>query len=376
MSDDPGRALAASDTPPSLAGVAGTRPWVQITETSASQQDAGEALETADAYGRVPVVVRVRRVPPIRIEALLVALLLLASGVIVPANIELRALLIAAAVVAVLAGVANRLVLRVPAGSVGLVMRGGQHRATLANGVHRVSPAVVLSHVVTTREIGFDVPVAQVVSSDGVGVTVDILLTLGIEDHAKLVYNITTGDLDQLLHATAQDAVRALVRETDALDALDLGDDAAERLRTAIDAKLATYGVVCRHVTFTRIELPAAITASLEARRLANVQLAEEQESHTLNLRRLADRAMLVANEQEARQRAVELEAAAEAKRLESLEQRLVKYPKAAAYDLETGRLRVAQQLAGNSRAVVSMGGGDLVSSLLAVREAERSEKD
>ena len=279
MSDDPGRALAAQDAR-IVDGVAGTRPWVQITEASASLTDAGEVLETADAYGRVPAVVRIRRAPPIRVEAILVAVALLASGVIIPVGIELRALLILGAVVAVLVGLASRLMIRVPAGSVGLVMRAGKHRTTLPNGNHRVTPNVALSHIVTTRELGFDVPVAQVTSADGVGITVDVLLTLGIEDHAKLVYNITTGDLDQLLHATAQDTVRSLVRGTAALDALDFGAAAGEQLRMAIDAKLATYGVVCRNVTFTRIQLPAPISESLEARRLAAVQLAEEDENH------------------------------------------------------------------------------------------------
>lgn len=373
MSDDPGRALAASSQS-GPDGAAGTRPWVQLTEASARPADAVDVLETADAYGRVPVVVRIHHMPPVRFEALLIAAVLLASGVIIPIGIELRGLLVLGAIVAVLAGLANRLVLRIPAGSVGLVMKGGRHRTTLADGIHRVAPNAVLTHVVTTRELGFDVPVTEVPSADGVGVTVDVLLTLGISDHAKLVYNITTGDLDQLLHAISQDAVRTLVRETAALDALDLGDAAAERLRSVIDGKLAAYGVVVRAVTFTRIQLPAAIGASLEARRLAAVQLAEEEESHTLNLRRLSDRAMLVAREQEARQHAVELEAAAEATRLEALEKRLAKFPKAAAYDLETGRLRVAQQLAGNSRAVVNLGGSDLVTSLLTAREAGKAE--
>jgi len=375
VSDDPSRALAAQDAQ-STDGVVGTRPWVQITETTALQADAAEALETADAYGRVPVVVRVRRIAPIRVEAILGAVILLACAVVLPVGIELRGLLLLGAVAAILLGIANRLIIRVPAGSVGLVMRGGKHRTTLPNGIHRVAPNVLLSHIITTRELGFDVPVTQVPSADGVGITVDALLTLGIVDHAKLVYNITTGDLDQLLHATAQDAVRALVRSTAALDALDFGDAAAEGLRTAIDAKLATYGVVCRNVTFTRIQLPAPIAESLEARRLAAVQLAEEDENHTLNLKRLSDRATLIAQEQESRKRAVELEAAAEAARLEAMEQRLTKYPKAAAYDLETGRLRVAQQLAGNSRAVINVGGGDLVSGLLSAREAKQAAKD
>ena len=372
MSDDPARILAPAGA---ADGAPGTRPWVQLTEASGTPTDAAEILETADAYGRVPVIVRIRRVPPIRIELLVVGLILVAGGVIIPGTIELRALLVVLAVVAVVVGFANRLLLRIPAGSVGLVMQGGRHRQTLANGVHRVRPNLVLTHIVTTRDLGFDVPVTEVRSSDGVGITVDTLLTLGIEDHARLVYNITTGDLDQLVHAAAADAVRTVVRETAALDMLDLGDAAADRIRAAIDARLVNFGVVVRAVTFTRVQLPAAIGASLEARRLASVQLAEEQESHTLQLRRLSDRSSLIAQEQEARQRAVELEAAAEAIRLERLEQRLTKYPKAAKYDLQTGRLRVAQQLAGNSRAVVSIGGSDALSSLLLAEEAEEAAK-
>ena len=37
-------------------------------------------------------------------------------------------------------------------------------------------------------------------------------------------------------------------------------------------------------------------------------------------------------------------------------------------------RLRVAQQLAGNTRAVVSIGGGDLVSNLLLTQHASAAE--
>ena len=318
----------------------------------------------------MPVVVRIRRVPPIRVEFLVAALLLAAVGVLVPLDVLIRGLIIVAALAAVVGGLASRLFLRVPAGSVGLVAEGGRHRRTFPDGSHRVRPNVVLTHIVTTRELGFDVPVAEVRSVDGVGVTVDLLLTLGITDHAKMVYNITTGDLDQLIHATAQDAVRSMVRAIEALDALDLGETEAERIRSTIDARLAAYGIAVRGVTFTRVTLPESLTRSLEARRLASVQLAEEQETHTLQQRRLTDRAALVVQEQEARQRAVELEGAAEGVRLQLLDARLAKYPRAAQYDLETGRLRVAQQLAGNSRAVVSLGAGDLVSSLLAVRES------
>ena len=66
----------------------------------------------------------------------------------------------------------------------------------------------------------------------------------------------------------------------------------------------------------------------------------------------------------------MEHEAAAEALRLAMLEERIGANPNAARYDLEISRIRVAQQLAGNSRAVVSLGATDLMSSLLVAREA------
>ena len=141
-------------------------------------------------------------------------------------------------------------------------------------------------------------------------------------------------------------------------------------LRTAIDEKLAAYGVDVRNVAFTRVLLPEAITASLEARRLATIQLSEEKENFALEERRLNDRANLIALDQESRRKALELEAMAEGFRLQKLEERLTANPTAARYDLETQRLKVAQQLAGNSRAVVSLGGNDLVSGLLTVQQA------
>ena len=208
----------------------------------------------------------------------------------------------------------------------------------------------------TTRELAFDVPVAAVRSSDGVNVNVDLVLTLGIGDPVKLVYSITSGDLDEFIHATCQDGVRTLVRGIEALSALDLGAKQAAILQATIDEKLAAYGVSVRAVAFTRVMLPEALTASLEARRLAVIQLAEEHENFVLEQRRVGDRASLIAQEQEARKEAIEIEAGAEALRLAKLEERLGSYPTAARYDLEMARLRVAQQLAGNTRAVVSLG--------------------
>jgi regulator of protease activity HflC (stomatin/prohibitin superfamily) len=374
MSDDPARTLAfaaAADGDEVIDGQAAARPWVQITEGEGTRTDAGDVLERADAFGRVPVVVRIRRQPPIRLEWVLIAVGLGASGLLLPVFLALRAIIIVAAVVALLVGLMARIFMRIPPGSVGLVARAARPIATLEAGVHRVNPALVLTHVVTTRELAFDVPVSEARSAEGVNIGVDLLLTLHLEDQMRMVYSITTGDLDQLIHATCQDAVRTLVRETAATAALDLGPEAATRLREQIDGRIGPYGVRVRDVAFTRIRLPAPLTGSMEARRLAGIQLEEEEAAHVLAERRLANRADLTAQEQEARRTAVEAEASVEDLRLAKLEARLTANPAAARYDLEVARLRVAQDLAGNSRAVVSMGGGDLVANLLLAREAD-----
>ena len=354
------------DQPEPIAG-----PHIQITEAAATPLDAGEVIERRDAYGRVPVVVRIRRQPPIRLEWVLVAIALAASGLLVPLEAALRAVIIVLAVAALLVGFVQRIFLRVPPGTVGLVMRAGRHDRVLGDGIHRVNPTLVLTHVVTTREFAFDVPVSEVRSKDGVGVSVDAMLTLQVEDAARFAYSITTSDLDQLVHAAAQDAVRSMIRGVAALDTLDLGALEADVLRQNIAVKLEPFGVATRAVAFTRVTLPLELTASLEARRLATVQLDEQASSFELDQRRIGDRASLVTQEAAARRTAVEAEAQAEALRLQRLEERLAKNPKAARYDLELARLRVAERLAGNTRAIVTLGANDVGTSLLLAREAD-----
>lgn len=369
MTDDPAQAAPPPepiplDQPEPIAG-----PHVQITEAAATPFDAGEVIERRDPYGRVPVLVRIRRQPPIKMEWILIAIALGASGVLLPLFFALRAVIIVLAILAVVVGFLSRIFIRIPPGTVGLVMRAGRHERVLDNGVHRVNPTLVLTHVVSTRELAFDVPVNEVRSKDGVGVSVDLMLTLQVTDATKFAYSITTGDLDQLVHAATQDAVRTMVRGVPALGTLDLGSTEADVLRDTIDAKLEPYGIDARAVAFTRVSLPVELMASLEARRLAAVQLDEQAQAYELDKRRIADHAMLVAQEAAERRTAVENEAQAEALRLARLEERLGANPAAARYDLELARLRVAESLAGNTRAVVSMGGTDLATSLLVARE-------
>jgi len=367
VSDDPGRQTETK----AEEAAALAQSYIQLTETDATPLDAADAIERSDSYGRVPVLVRIRRQPPINPVWLLVAIGLAASGLFLPLVAALRAMIIVGAVAALVVGIISRLVIRVPSGSVGLVVKAGRHDRVFAAGNHWVLPFYALSHLVTTREVAFDVPVNEVRSTDGVGVAVDTLLTLRIADPVKFAYSITPSDADQLVQASCQDAVRTLIRGIEAMSALDLGSAQAAGMREVIDPKLAAYGIDVSGVAFTRVTLPAALTDSLEARRLASLQLAEQTETYALDRRKIADQAALIAQEAQSRIAAVEHEATAEALRLAKMEERILANPNAARYDFESAQLRVAEHLAGNSRAVVSLGAGDVFPRLLLARETD-----
>lgn len=111
---------------------------------------------------------------------------------------------------------------------------------------------------------------------------------------------------------------------------------------------------------------PSSSSLRGESRRLATLQRAEEQEQHALALVRQKDREELARVTIEARRQAIELEAANEVARLERLERRIHDYPNAMHWDVESQRLEVARSLAGNTRAMVSVGqGGDVASALI-----------
>ena len=109
MTDDPARAVAVAAVEPEPIPVGEPEPvaapFLQITEVEATPLDADDMLERRDPFGRVPVVVRVRRQPPIKVEWILIAIALGASGVLLPLFFALRAVIIVAAIAALVVGV-------------------------------------------------------------------------------------------------------------------------------------------------------------------------------------------------------------------------------------------------------------------------------
>jgi regulator of protease activity HflC (stomatin/prohibitin superfamily) len=332
----------------------------QLTQTRVPLDQAAQAFSIRDEYGRLPIVVEPQRTGSVQYPLLWIALILCATGIISGAIIDwlLPILLIAAAVALVLA-VFRLFYLRIPEGVNGLLSKGGRYTRTVGPGTHWMLPNVAVTHLVTKREIPYDVPVAEATTRDSVRASIDTLLTFSIVEPYRFVYNISADDFDRVLQASAQDALRLLTRGITAEEVLDLQRSGTAELQAAIGSDVEPYGVTIKRVVVTFAQPPADYMHSLEQQRLAVVQRAEQQERQTLELQRQGDRSELAS-------RQVETEAAREELRLQQLEDRIRRFPAAAQYDLERARLDVARALAGNNRTLLQVGGvDDLARSML-----------
>jgi len=340
-------------------------PVVQLTQVRAPLEDAAQVLTTTDAEGRQPIVLVPLRASRIRMDIVFVGLILLAVAMLVDITPALRAAGGLLGVALIVVGVLRALFVSVPEGAQAVLLQRGRFVNRVGPGVQFVRPGIIVSHMVTTRDTPFDAPSADVATSDDVRVNIDLLVTFRIIAPERFVFGISTSDFDQFLQATCQEAARTLVRSKASTEILDLGDADIERVRAHIGSRLDPYGVEVVRVVLTHVIPPAQFVASHEARRLASLQRAEEEELHALEVLREADREALARQQIRARREELELEAENEAGRIERLEDLLRRHPAAMNWDFDSERLGVARALAANGRAFLHVGNATDVSSAL-----------
>jgi regulator of protease activity HflC (stomatin/prohibitin superfamily) len=329
---------------------------VQLTQVRVPISDAADAFTVPDAEGRFPIVVLTGERSRIRNEFVAAGVIAIVVSFFFELNLALRGGLAGVGVLLLFLGVFQSFRVMVPEGSQALTLRRGRFDKAIPAGMHFLPPWVAVTHVVTKREIPFLAPGRQVPTADGVRVDIDLLLTFAIEAADRFVFSISAPDFDLVCNAASQDALRRLVRGIGSSEMLDLAGKESDELRTGIGEALEAYGVTVNKVVIMAVRPPADYMASLEARRLAEVQQAEQTERHKLELRRQADGIDLERQAVEERKRLIALEAANETLRLEQLQARLAAYPEAARWDVESQRLDVARALAGNERALLSVG--------------------
>ena len=176
-----------------------------------------------------------------------------------------------------------------PEGTNALLARGGRYIKTINSGTHIISPIIVVTHLVTRREIPFDVPVLEAPTKDNVRASIDTLITFSIADPFKFVYSISADDFNQVFQATCQDGLRHMVRTIAAEQVADLTKQDLLTFREDLNAEMETYGVKVSKVTITLAQAAAEVMQSLEARQLAIVQQAEQREKQLLALHRQKD---------------------------------------------------------------------------------------
>jgi regulator of protease activity HflC (stomatin/prohibitin superfamily) len=371
--------------------------YTQLTQVRVPLEQAGEAFSTRDASGRIPIVLipaqlnRISNGPVIAgVVVLLGAILvqLLANQpIVIPIGIVLAVLLI-------VVGVYRSFIVRIPEGANALLAKGGRYTKTIGSGTHIIQPVIVVTHLVTRREIPFDVPVVEAPTKDNVRASVDTLVTFNIVDPFKFVFSISADDFDQVFQAACQDGLRHMVRTIGAEQVADLAKHDLASFREELSAEMESYGVQISKITVTFAQPSAEVMLSLEARQLAAVQQAEQAEKQALAQHRQKDLEDLARQEvmarierekellqlkiQEAkmRQQLVELEAEAEDLKLAKLEQRLKDYPNAAKWLWEGEKLEVSRALAGNTRAVLQVGQANEILSAFTVREMLDEDDD
>jgi regulator of protease activity HflC (stomatin/prohibitin superfamily) len=364
--------------------------YVQLTQQRVSLRRAAETFATPDDAGRYPIVVLIKQGGRFQAEVLLVAGSVAVAAVLLPLGPILTVIGLVTAVALLVAGSSRAVFVPVPEGTQAVLSERGRFLRIAGPGVQRVPPTVTVTHLATSREIPFGTLVKAAPTADDIRVDIEILFTFRIADPGKFVYNTTAPDFDAVCQGAAQATVREIARTVESERALDMVGRESEAIRAALTAALERYGVTVIGVLVVRVDAPPDLMDTREARRMAILRTSGQEQQAGLERRLQADRDALARQEAQARferaqeqaelaaavrRREIELDGETEALRLEKLQERLAAYPEAARWDWAGERLKVARELAGNSRAIIQLGGsGDLADALVAGSSMERPE--
>jgi regulator of protease activity HflC (stomatin/prohibitin superfamily) len=368
--------------------------YTQLTQVRVPLSKAADVFNTKDAQGLTPIVVLVEKDRRISNPLVIMALVVLGIGILFWVFRDNMIVGVASIIIAlVLVGIAvwRSLYVLVPEGTSALLMQRGKYVKTLGPGLYPLSPFISVSHLVTRREIPFDVPVTDAPTRDSVRVGLDTLATFSIKEPFKFVFNLSASDFDRVFQAACQNTLRTLIRGVDSSEVNDLSGRDISDILTALSAAVEVYGVEVQKIKITYAQLPADFLASQEAQQLAILQQAEHAQRQVLAQRLQANQEILaqqatiaqVARENEAlqaniqvaenRRRLVELEAEIERLRLERLQERLAAFPVAAQWEVDSAKLDIARGLASNTHAIVQVGNVSDITRAFVLADAQKN---
>jgi hypothetical protein len=218
----------------------------QLAQLKVPLDDADDAFAVRDDSGRIPIVIVPTRPNRIRNDFVAYGLVLLLTTVIASLTLLPGWTSIPGtglAILLIVLGVFRSFIVRIPEGTNGLLARGGRYSRTVGSGSHIIPPWIAVSHVVTRREIPFDIPVVEATTKDTVRANVDSLLTFTIDDPYRFVFAISTDDFDHVLQASCQEAMRSLIRSITVSEVFNLTGRDTDELRATIGPDVAAYGI-------------------------------------------------------------------------------------------------------------------------------------
>jgi regulator of protease activity HflC (stomatin/prohibitin superfamily) len=357
----------------------------QLVQLSAGISEAADIFMQTDEFGRTPMVVIPKYRDTFLNWMLIAGPLVIIGGVLAGMNTEYQTLIIALSVilglVLIVNGVLSGTRVVIPEGVYALIASSGKYKDTVQAGMHYFAPWTRVSHFVTKLAIPYQVNVRGAPTADDVRADVDATVTLKVKDPYKFVYGLTTTDFDQYFQAVCQDRARQRIREMESGAVYELKHSNTDEVRMVLEEAIAPFGIEIDSLYITSARLPPAFMASQEARRLAMVQTAEQEQQQELALRRQSDADQLARLEvvakvererqllqqqaqlAEMRKKVAEVDAETQLASLARVEEAIARYPLAFEADLERMRIEIARSLAANSRAIVQVqNSGDFLS--------------
>lgn len=359
---------------------------IQLAQVRVPLDSAADAFATRDAWGRVPITIVPARSTHIRTTLIVAALSIIVAAAVAQSILAIWwivPLAIPFVVALTISALWSAFFVSIPEGSSALLSWSGKYLHTIQSGLHLIPPWIVVSHLVTQREIPFDIPVVEAQTQDNMRATIATLFTFTISDPYRFVYAISADDFDQILHASCQEALRALIRQVPAQDVVDLMRTEQDSLAQTISLDVAPYGIQIEKMKVMYARPHEEFLRLQEMRRLMAARRAEQTDTQAdadtfarqellARIERDRDALQLQLQQAEALKQVSLLEADAAELRLAKLEERLRAFPRAALYEQELERLKVTQSLAGDAPARLHGSSADNIAGAFKIHDMSR----
>ncbi|CAI5742937.1 unnamed protein product [Hyaloperonospora brassicae] len=148
-----------------------------------------------------------------------------------------------------------------------------------------------VSHIVTKQAVTYSNPVRGCPTQDNVMVDIDISISFQIgptaDDAYTFVYSLGAHRFDELLYSLTEEAIRGLVHSVRHDQVHDLREEFAMGMKTDLNAKLRRYGVLIHNVKVTNVDLPLALSKTLEETTAFKTRMEEQEKNHENQMRML-----------------------------------------------------------------------------------------